>query len=272
MSDYPTYQEFALDCGRFLRWPRMNFFDSFSAKARRTVFRANAKALKDGAPEITAEHILHGLLGEDPQLFALVAPGRPNLVNEITQSLAADTNVSQAKKRNAALQLSDRAKEIIRVAAREKERLGHSAVGTQHLLLALLICPEPRSGFRKSKPQDHSVARQVLTNCGLLAESVEAATKDGVVTPQDYQLDDPLIRLNAQLAALAELLIGKGTFTRTEYVALLDQNAGPITPTDYVLPLIDALVEKGKLAPDEKTTLRAEQPPAAPVDKKPEQS
>jgi len=38
-----------------------------------------------------------------------------------------------------------------------------------------------------------------------------------------------------------------------------------------VLPLIDALVERGKLAQDEKATLRAEQPPGAPVDKKPEQ-
>jgi len=250
----------------------MTFFDSFSTKARRTVFRANAKALKDGAPEITAEHILYGLLGEDPRLFALVAPGRPNLVNEITQRLAVDTNASQAKKRNEALQLSDGAKEIIRVAAREKERLGHSAVGTQHLLLALLICPEtPRSRFRKARPQDCSVARQALTNCGLLTESVEAVTKQGLVTPQDYQLDDPLIRLNAQLATLADLLIAKGTFTRTEYVALLDQNAGPITPTDYVLPLIDALVERGKLAQDEKATLRAEQPSGAPVDKKTEQ-
>ncbi|MGH9736331.1 MAG: Clp protease N-terminal domain-containing protein [Candidatus Acidiferrales bacterium] len=250
-----------------------SFSDSFSPKARRAVFRANAKALKEGAPEITAEHILYGLLGEDPQLFALVAPDRPNLVNEITQSLAADMNVSQAQKRKEALQLSDRAKEVIRVAAREHERLGHPAVGTQHVLLALLICPEiRRSRFRKAGPQDHSAARQALTNCGLLAEAVEAATKDGLVTPQDYKLDDPLIRLNAQLAALAELLIANGTFTRTEYVALLDQNAGPITSAEYVLPLIDALVEKGKLTQDEKATLRAGQPPAALVDKKPEQS
>jgi ATP-dependent Clp protease ATP-binding subunit ClpA len=216
---------------------------------------------------------LYGLLGEDPQLFALVARGRPNLIPEIKQGLTAHTNVSQPKRRNEALQLSDRAKEIIRVAAREKERLGHSAVGTQHLLMALLICPEtPRSRFRKAKPQDHSVARQALTNCGLLAETVEAATKDGLVTPQDYQLDDPLIRINAQLAALAELLIAKGTFTRSEYVTLLDQNAGPITVTEYVLPLIDALVQKGQVAHDEKAMLHADQPPGTPVDKKPEES
>lgn len=239
----------------------MSFFDSFSTKARRTVFRANAKALRAEAPEITEEHILSGLLDEDPQLFAVIAPGRPDLVNQIGQCLTTSTRVSHPEKRNEGLQLSDRAKEVIRVAARETERLGHSAVGTQHLLMALLICPEtPKSRFRKARSQVHSAARQALTNCGLSAEVVEAATKDGLVTPQDYQLGDPLIRINAQLSAMGELLIAKGIFTRTEYVALLDQNAGPTTLAEYVSPLIDALVKKGKLTQNENVTLRSEQP------------
>lgn len=239
----------------------MSFYDSFSMNARRTVFRANAKALKDGAAEITPEHILHGLLHEDPQLFAIVAPGHPNIVIEVTQSLATHKNASSDKKRSEPLELSDRAKEIIHVSARERDRLGHRAVGTQHLLLALLICPETHTfRFRKQERAPNSVARQVLTGCGLSIESVETATKDGLITPQDYRLDDPLIRLNAQLAALAELLITKGVFTRTEYVELLDKNADPMTPTVYVLPLIDALVHKGKLAQGEKSSLSTEPP------------
>lgn len=121
----PRNQPFA-DCVRFrpsaLEGEYTSFFRSFSTKSRRTVFRANAKALKDGAPEITAEHILHGLSAEDPQPFAVVAPGRPNLVNEITQGLAVHTSVLQTKNRREALQLPDVAKEVIRVAARERAR------------------------------------------------------------------------------------------------------------------------------------------------------
>lgn len=58
----------------------------------------------------------------------------------------------------------------------------------------------------------------------------------------------------------------------TGNVALLDENAGPMTPTDYVLPLIDALVEKGKLAQSEKASLCAEQSTNTAIDKKLEQS
>lgn len=174
-------------------------------------------------------------------------------------------NASPSGSRSEPLQLSDEAKETIRAAAREKEKHGHRIVGTQHLLMALLTSPvSHKRRFRRPKPNKDSVARMVLVSCGLSAESVEAATKDGLITPQDYHLDDPLTKLNAQLAALAELLIARGIFTRFEYVNLLEQNAGSVTPSTYLLPLIDALVEKGKIAQDEKSTLAAKRHPMLP--------
>lgn len=237
------------------------------------MFRANARALKDGSLEITPEHILYGLLDEDPQLFSIVVPSCPNIVSDITQRLAAHTSAPQSRDEDEPLQLSDPAKEIIRVAAREKERLSHRVVGTQHLLVALLICPEvPRSRFRKTAPQVNSAARQALTSCGLVAESAMAATKDGLVTPQGYHLEDPLIRINSQLAALAELLTAKGIFTRTEYAALLDQNVGLMPARDYVSPLLEALVQKGQLSERENGALRTEGLPSAAIGKESEQT
>jgi ATP-dependent Clp protease ATP-binding subunit ClpC len=122
----------------------MSLFQSFSQRARRVIFWANSRALQEGAHEIAAEHILYGVLQEDPQLFALLAPNNPQLARQIEGSLISNGEVSKPPVRTDVLRMSELAKEIIRVAAREKGRFGHRAVGTQHLLLAVLICPEKR--------------------------------------------------------------------------------------------------------------------------------
>jgi len=167
--------------------------------------------------------------------------------------------------------LSEPAKEIVRVAVREKERLKHRAVGTQHLLLAVLICPEKRKSlFRRAKLSEISLATQVLKKHGVLAETVEAATEAGIVTSQAVALDDPLLKLNAQLSALADLLTAKGVFARHEFVALLDQNEEPVTPEVLLSPLIDALVRKGKLTENEKAKLIVGHTPGASSDKAPD--
>jgi ATP-dependent Clp protease ATP-binding subunit ClpA len=220
------------------------------------VFWANSRALHEGAAEITAEHILYGLLQEDPKLFTLLAPENPQLASQIEGSLIAKGEVSKPRAQTDVLRLSESAKEIIRVAVREKERLRHRAVATQHLLLAILICPEKtKSLFRRAKRLEISLARHALEKHGVLAETVEAATKAGIVTSQTVVLDDPLLKLNAQLSALAELLIAKGVFTRHEFVALLERKEEPVTPEVFLLPLIEALVRKGKLTKNEKAKL-----------------
>lgn len=250
----------------------MSLFDSFSQRSRRVVFWAHSRALHESAAEITPEHILCGLLQEDPKLFTLLAPENPQLASQIEGSLVAKGEVSKPRVQTDVLRLSESAKEIIRVAAREKEKLGHRAVGTQHLLLAILICPEkPKSSlFRRAKPLEISLARHVLKKHGVLAETVEAATKAGIVTSQAVALDDPLFRLNAQLSALAELLIAKGVFVRHEFVALLDRKEEPVTPEVFLLPLFEALVRKGKLTENEKGKLTAGPTPGASGDKAPD--
>lgn len=242
----------------------MSLFDSFSQRSRRAVFWANSRALHEGATQVTAEHILYGLLQEDPKLFTLLAPENPQLASQIEGSLIAKGEVSKPRAQTDVLRLSESAKEIIRVAAREKEKLGHRAVGTQHLLLAILICPEePKSLFRRAKPLEISRARHVLEKHGVLAETVKAATKAGIVTSQIVALDDPLLKVNAQLSALAELLTAKGVFARHEFVALLDRNEEPVTPDVFLLPLIEALVRKGKVAENEKAKLIVRTTPGA---------
>ncbi len=244
----------------------MSYFGSFSPRARRAIFLANWQAKNEGAGEITPEHILSALLKEDPDLFAIVMPQHPNAAKEVDGFLAADGRIKVTEKRNTeSLSLSARAKEVVLVSSEEQERLGHKSVGTQHLLLALLNTPGRRSGwFRRGKLQDDSTAKQILMKYGLTPASVEAKIKEGIVTPLTWVLDDSIIKLNAQLTAMVELLISKGMFKRSELVAILDQNAGPIVPEAFLTPLIDALFEKQELTAYEREKVMCVDPSPAP--------
>jgi hypothetical protein len=232
----------------------MSLFESYSPRARRTIFLAHLQAHKEGAREITPEHILYALLKEDSELFAILIPEYPNPANELEGSLVVEGRSQPIGKNNKGkLPLSPRSKEIVWVAAKEQERLRHKSVGTQHLLLALLASPRERSSwFHRHEQRDDSMAKQILVKYGLSAASVEARIKEGIVTPLTWVLDDSIIKLNAQLTAIAELLISKGLFERSDLVAMLDQNEGPITPQTFLVPLIDALYSKGSLTAAEK--------------------
>jgi len=237
----------------------MSFYGSFSARARRTIFLAHSQVLTEGAQEITPEHILSALLKEDPNLFSLLLPHQPNTTNEVEHLLAAagKTKTMREFKRDKMV-LSASSREVIFTASLEKKRLGHKSVGTQHLLLALLVAQWRRPGWLRTRVrQNDSVAKQILEKCGLSAASVEEEIKEGIVTPLTWVLDDSIIKLNAQLTAIAELLISKGIFKRTEFVPALDQNADPIKPETFLAPLIEALSGKGRLTATEKETVNS---------------
>lgn len=237
----------------------MDFFGRFSPRARRTIFLARSQAVLKGAQEITPEHILGALLKEDSDLLALLLPNQPNSLNEIERLLESAATTSTMKKSNGDNPLlSSSSREVVFTASQEQKRLGHKSVGTQHLLLALIVAKWKRPGWLRTRVrQNDTVAKQILEKHGLSEASVEERIKEGIVTPLTWVLDDSIIKLNAQLTAVAELLISKRIFTRTEYVAMLDQNADPVKSEIFFAPLIAALTEKGKLTAAEKEAVSA---------------
>src|SRR5580704_17834768 len=99
-SGKPTSQALTRTCDRFIvTFEPMGLFNSFSQRARRAVFWANSRALQEDASEITAEHILYGVLQEDPELFALLVPENPKLASQIEESLVANGEVSKPRAR-----------------------------------------------------------------------------------------------------------------------------------------------------------------------------
>jgi ATP-dependent Clp protease ATP-binding subunit ClpA len=239
-------------------------FRQYSARAKRVIFWAHLYAREAQAREITTEHILFALLKEDPELFPLVLPGVPDIVNQIQRELdscAENPNTPRIVEGVPAQpRLSALAKMVVAGAGLEQQRLGHKIVATQHLLLAMVTAYEqPRKHLGlglhwpvRRKWYEASAAQRVLLKYGINAENVYSKTQEGIITTSSGVCDDSVIKLNAQLTAMAELMISKGIFSRSEWVALLDQNEDPIEAATFLAPVVNALFQKGTVTAVEK--------------------
>lgn len=242
-----------------------SLFERYSPRAKRVIFYSVHYARLAGSGYIEPEHILEGLLLEDPELFKLLLPDKPNLIKDLKDELASwRERPASTEKRD--LPLSPTAKEVVARAGRAQQRLGHATIATQHLLLSLLTsCGTTAGWFRRAAELR---VQPLLSKHGITPELTEQKISGGIITPTTWVLDDRVVALNAQIAALAELLISKGIFTRAEYVALLDQNQGPLVPEAFLLPLFDALAKNNILSTEEKQKIPSATPkPEPPTEK-----
>ncbi|WP_371518170.1 Clp protease N-terminal domain-containing protein [Kitasatospora sp. NBC_01300] len=112
-------------------------FARFTDRARNVVMASQEEARAAGNAEITAEHLLLGLLTEPEGigLKALAAQGiTPEAVREATAAVlpAASAQVP------ALIPYDAQGKKVLELTFREALKLGHNFVGTEHILLALL--------------------------------------------------------------------------------------------------------------------------------------
>jgi ATP-dependent Clp protease ATP-binding subunit ClpC len=129
-------------------------FERFTDRARRVVVKAQEEARNLGHDNIGTEHILLGLLdeGDGVGFKALEAMGAsPDAVRERVEEM---TGRSQEPPREGHIPFTPRAKKVLELSLREALQLGHTYIGTEHILLGLL-----REG--------EGVAAQVLTGFGI---------------------------------------------------------------------------------------------------------
>jgi hypothetical protein len=111
-------------------------FERYTEKARRVIFFARYEASQFGSPLIETEHLLLGILRDDKELIRRVLPNanpdslRQDVVSRMKPATEQSTTID--------LPLGDDAKHVLQFAAEEADRLDHSNIGTQHLLLALV--------------------------------------------------------------------------------------------------------------------------------------
>ena len=112
-------------------------FERYTEKARRVIFFARYEASNFASPYIETEHLLLGLLREDKALtHRFLRSHRP--VESIRKQIDENTTIREKVSTSVDLPLSNECKRVLAYAAEEAERLAHTHIGTEHLLLGLL--------------------------------------------------------------------------------------------------------------------------------------
>jgi ATP-dependent Clp protease ATP-binding subunit ClpC len=127
-------------------------FERFTDRARRVVILAQEEARMRGHDYVGTEHLLLGLIHEGGGVAAIVLESlaiRPEVVRERVEAVVG--RGEQAPSGH--IPFTAQAKDLLRLALEESRALGHSYVGTEHILLGLIH-------------QGDGVAAQVLTDLG----------------------------------------------------------------------------------------------------------
>jgi ATP-dependent Clp protease ATP-binding subunit ClpC len=127
-------------------------FGRFTERAQKVLALAQEEAIRLGHNNIGTEHILLGLIREGEGIAAkalnALGLGSDKIQKEVENLIGKGQDTSQT------VQYTPRAKKVIELSMDEARKLGHSYVGTEHILLGLI-----REG--------EGVAARVLNNLGV---------------------------------------------------------------------------------------------------------
>jgi len=136
-----------------LRTRRKGMFMQFTDRARRVVVLAENEARGLGHGFTGTEHLLLGLLAEGEGVAALVLEPLGISLEEARGRVEEIAGRGQGAPAGH-IPFTPRAKKVLELALQEAAQLGHSYIGTEHLLLALLA-------------EGEGVAAQVLASLGV---------------------------------------------------------------------------------------------------------
>ena len=140
-----------------------NKLERFSQRARRVLQLAQEEAERLSHNYIGTEHLLLGIVREENGIAGRVLRelgAKPDRVAEMVERMTGAGKRSTSERK---LDLTPRTKQVIEFAVDEARKLGHSYIGTEHLLLGLMR-------------QGDGVAIDVMRQLGLTAERVRRET------------------------------------------------------------------------------------------------
>src|SRR5215471_1129257 len=194
-------------------------FEKYTEKARRVIFFARYEASQLGGNAIEPEHILLGIVREDPGIFTQAFPDRANEVGEIRKAVESRVPQQEKVSQSVDLPLSQVAKAALSRGSDARDRLTSPYIGTGHLLLGII-------------GEGQSVGSEVLLKRGYTVELLEQLVKSGAVTRQVTRPETPAARIVSQLTALVGVLERRGVITREEFIEELADR--------YILPDLHA--------------------------------
>lgn len=180
-------------------------FERFSVEARRVIFFARYEASNYGSRCIETEHLLLGLLREDRSL-AKRFPGQANVESEIRSEIEKRITKRERISTSVEMPLSAECKKVFNLAGETADRLGHRAIGTEHLLIAILRI-------------ESSMAAQILVARGLNSVPIQAEIAK---TQSPAYLSHPRI---SALLTLESFLAGLKWLNSEELIAFFAESA-----------------------------------------------
>lgn len=185
-------------------------------RASKALRAAQRKARETGARAVAVEHLLAGILEQHDSIAVAAISALGLDVSRLHREAGRLVSASESEP----LPLSERLQSVVELAAKESKRVGERAVGTEHLLIAIL-----REG--------DSLAARALQKLGVSADSLRSV----------------LLRLDS--SALAAARRGSGTVTQADSVlAVIDMQdsfLAPIDQTEKVVARCAFLVEIASL-------------------------
>jgi ATP-dependent Clp protease ATP-binding subunit ClpC len=113
-------------------------FSNFTEKARNAINAAHDIACGLGHDYIGSEHILAGLAREKTGMASKVM-AKANITDEtIIEKIKQLVGTGEPYDKQSELSLTPRSKRILEISAMEAQRLGHTYIGTEHILMAVV--------------------------------------------------------------------------------------------------------------------------------------
>jgi ATP-dependent Clp protease ATP-binding subunit ClpC len=134
-------------------------FERYTERARRVLFFARYEATQLGSMSIETEHLLLGLIREGKGLTSRIFARSHLSLESIRKEIEGRTIFREKVSTSVDIPFSADTKRVLQFAAEEADRLLHTYIGTEHLLLGILR-------------EERSVAAQILYEKGMRLASV----------------------------------------------------------------------------------------------------
>ena len=170
-------------------------FDRFTDRARKVMGLARQEGQRVNHDYIGTEHVLLGLVQEGSGVAATVLKNLEIDLKKIRQEVERLVSNGTTMVSPGQLPFTPRAKKVLELSLEEASALGHTYIGTEHLLLGLIR-------------ENEGIAAQVLMNLGTKLEDVREEVLE-LLAPRGIHSVSPEQALNGMEALVAAGVTGR---------------------------------------------------------------
>src|SRR5688500_10831308 len=187
-------------------------FGRYSESARRALFFARYEVSHLGATELGTEHLLLGLMRESQGPVARIMAAAHVSFDRLRREIEGRSAFRERTATSVEIPLGAETQRALQFAAEEADRLSHSYIGTEHLLLGLLR-------------DETSLAASILIRHGLRPDDVRNDLLKLLAEPPSPSIPSAPVDVSEQIDRITHLVerLARMASDRSEARALADR-------------------------------------------------